>query len=256
MTCSRIRKKTCIANDTECKWIVRKGCRRLVPITAAEKKVKSAKPSKPSKSSKSSKSSHSTSDSKPSKHSKSSKIGEIISALGPSIKRSPKTPKPSPEPLTKKAPSKSQSTPRKFGLEWIGADYLVVCTGYTGRIPEVNGGVKAMMDHYYSRSARSAKIVAIRDTTNLTWITRDINDTDEKEIYKFLKKYKIDGCIVIKMKKKEGVLMALGDYLELFGKGGAYKYCNIIRDTPESMRLGNSETLGRVMVTYLTTESE
>jgi hypothetical protein len=118
------------------------------------------------------------------------------------------------------------------------------------------GSAEVMLNKYKSRTTRDAEIVAIRDSVAATWNTYGTTDATGKEIYRFLKKYKIDGCVVIKIKSKDGACKALGDYVELFKTDGKYKYCNMPCGPPSSLRLGNSEKLGRVMVAYYDAESD
>jgi hypothetical protein len=232
MPCSGVRKKTCVSNDTECKWVVRKGCRRLVPTATSAVKKK-----------------------EPLKKTTSKKLSLPTSTK--SIKTN-KAPKKTPVQVTvAKATTVKSASPRRSRLEWVAADYAIIQTGYTSRIPRIMGGAQKMASEFKTYSSGIGEIVAIRDTYagahDAPWSTFGIADENAKMIYRFLKKNDIDGCVVIKVKRD--VLQVMLAFATLFELQGKYSYCSAFNGIPGSMQIGVSGSLGKVVVAYYDADS-
>lgn len=119
------------------------------------------------------------------------------------------------------------------------------------------GGADKMLAKFKARTDNNGQIVAIRDiyTPNRVefYETYGLSKEKAKTMHTYMKKYKLDGCVVMKIKKDVfGVMQAFG---KMFQSGSKNEYCSAFTGFPMSMQVGKSDALGKVVVVYYDSES-
>jgi hypothetical protein len=222
-----------------------------VPITAAEKKAKKSRPSSATTSAPVSPPKSKTASPKKSPPVQKSSPVQKSATYGVWTPETVRTP-----PSTNSPPASPKSrSPRKTplietDLEWIESDYLIIEIPNASRIPHVMGSAAKMLKMFKTRTNSEAKIVAIKDSKPRTdqkqWATYGIDAAKGKQIAHYLKKNKIIDCVVIRVKRS--VFRVLAEFGVLFEHGTKYMFTKYFRGYYESVRMGISKDLGRVLV--------
>ena len=148
------------------------------------------------------------------------------------------------------------------------ADYLVICTGYTGRLLNSRRYSGAAPWELYDNEVfdGGSRIVCVKDdlwgahhgNSRYAWLGGASTNEDDKKAERALLELlgSFDGYVVIRLAPGcRSTWGALGNFVNLFQSGSKHSYCGCFDGRPDAIYESDHPALGRVVLMEFDCES-